>query len=189
MRHVRLMVSGGLLATLLTGCGTATTATSPGPIPYPTAPQWLSVWVPQAHQYLWVTPQTMPVLLVKRQDLAAGRLLRARLRRLQTAQSAGIIMTNPPPLTAKDSPTMTQWLALGLPVGYLVGPVPSGIGAVAWLYAGAHHSVTITTGVPSLTALAHTLHARVLPKTAAAPPPHFTGSPVSHSPVSKEAAQ
>ena len=185
MRHLRLMVSGGLLATLLTGCGTSSSA----PIPYPAAPQWLSVWVPQTHQYLWVTPKTFPVLLVHQQDVAAGRLLRTRLRRLQTVQSAGIIITNPPPLTAKDSPTIKQWLALGLPVGYLVGPVPSGIGAVSWLYAGAHHSVTVTASVPSLTVLAHTLHARLLPKTAAAPPPHVTGSPVSHSPVSKEAAR
>ena len=188
MHQLRLMGFAGLLATLLTGCGTATAASSPAPIPYPAAPQWLSLWVPQTHQYLWVTPTTTPVLLVTRQDIAAGRLLRTRLEHLQTGQSIGIIVTNPPPPTAKTSPAMKPWMALGLPVGYLVGPVPSGIGTVAWLQAGPHHAVTVTAGVPSLTALAQTLHARILPQTAATPPAHPAGSS-PHSPVSKEAAR
>ena len=187
MHQLRLMGFTGLLATLLTGCGTAPMASSVA-IPYPAAPQWLSLWVPQTHQYLWVTPTTTPVLLVTRQDIAAGRLLRTRLEHLQTGQSIGIIVTNPPPPTAKTSPAMKPWMALGLPVGYLVGPVPSGSGTVSWLHAGAHHDVVMTPGVPSLTALAQTLHARILSKTAATPPAHPAGSS-PHSPVSKEAAR
>lgn len=175
MRHLRLMVSVGLLATLLTGCGTATAATSSAPIPYPSAPQWLSVWVPQTHQYVWVNPTTMPVLLVNRQDLAAGRLLRHRLRRLRTTQPVGVVITNPP-LAAQHPPTiLRQWAALGLPVGYLVGPSPVAT-PVTWIADGAHHRITTTSGVPSLAQLAHVLHAAILPATASVPPSHGTPS-------------
>jgi len=178
--------AAALIVLTAAGCGTRPSTYSPGAIPYPSAPQWLSVWVPSTHQYVWVDPATMPVLLVERQDIAAGRLLRQRLDRLRTTTPVVVVIANPPPLAAKHPPAVLhQWAALGLPLGYLVGPSPAAT-SITWIENETRHRVATTSGVPSLAELAHALHATILPATAPVPPSHSTPSTAKNHGTSKE---
>ncbi|MDA8192730.1 MAG: hypothetical protein M0Z53_01855 [Thermaerobacter sp.] len=159
-----------VLSMTLTGCGRGPAPAATPAIPYPSSPHWLSVWVPPTHQYVWVNPHTTPTLLVRREDLAAGRLLRRRLSRLRTASPVVVVITNPPALNTAHPPAdLKPWTALAMPLGYLVGHSPPAA-PVTFLAAGPHHRLEVRHQIPSLTQLAPLLHATILPATPATPP-------------------
>lgn len=165
--HHALMI--GVLTSLIAGCGPSPIHTAHDSIPNPTIPHWVSIWVPQTHQYVWATPTTTPMLLVKRQDIAAGQLLQNRLEHLQNITGVGIVLTNPPPLKSKHISTiMAKWKTVKLPLGYLVGQKPPR-SPITWIIENHHHHIIMLSHVPSLTQLSQELHAKVLPNTPVTP--------------------
>lgn len=157
-----IMASAGIL----TGCGSATLP-SAVVIARPTYPRWMTVWVPSLQAYVWLTPRTMPMLLITRQNRAAALTLHNRLTRIRAFTEPAVIWTNPPS-RQPESTLPKVWTDLHLPIAEWVGPgAPTA--AITWLTAGPHHTIQVTHYLPSVTALAQALHGTILSPTSSTP--------------------